>query len=176
MSAPAAVGLLGFLPEVEHGDAHVLPVPFGITVEPRPAGPTCDASMPRFTATSTALVELGGGELFHHLEGVVEGTACPAATWPPGLHALGNGNHGQTSTPPRRRPCAGGPRDGAHGRLEVGGREVRVLVFAMSSSCFGDLADLAVFGVPLPFSMPIALRISTDAGGVFMMKVKLRSL
>ncbi len=38
------------------------------------------------------------------------------------------------------------------------------------------LPTLAVFGVPLPFSMPIALRISTDAGGVFMMKVKLRSL
>ena len=32
-----------------------------------------------------------------------------------------------------------------------------------------------MLGVPLPFSMPIALRISTDAGGVFMMKVKLRS-
>jgi len=33
-----------------------------------------------------------------------------------------------------------------------------------------------VFGVPLPFSMPMALRISTEAGGVFRMKVKLRSL
>ena len=37
------------------------------------------------------------------------------------------------------------------------------------------LPTLAVLGVPLPFSMPMALRISTAAGGVFMMKVKLRS-
>jgi len=52
-----------------------------------------------------------------------------------------------------------------------------VLVLAMSSSCLRViLPTLAVFGVPLPFSMPIALRISTDAGGVFMMNVKLRSL
>ena len=35
---------------------------------------------------------------------------------------------------------------------------------------------LLVFGAPLPFSMPMALRISTDAGGVLRMKVKLRSL
>ena len=52
-----------------------------------------------------------------------------------------------------------------------------VFVLAMSSSCLREiLPTLAVFGVPLPFSMPIALRISTDAGGVFMMNVKLRSL
>ena len=37
------------------------------------------------------------------------------------------------------------------------------------------LPTLVVLGVPLPFSMPSALRISTEAGGVFMMKVKLRS-
>ena len=51
------------------------------------------------------------------------------------------------------------------------------LIFAMSSSCLRViLPTLLVFGVPLPFSMPIALRISTDAGGVLRMKVKLRSL
>ena len=41
-----------------------------------------------------------------------------------------------------------------------------VFVFAMSSSCLRlILPTLAVFGVPLPFSRPSALRISTDAGG-----------
>ena len=52
-----------------------------------------------------------------------------------------------------------------------------IFAFAISSSCLRViLPTFVVFGVPLPFSMPIALRISTDAGGVFMMKVKLRSL
>jgi hypothetical protein len=36
------------------------------------------------------------------------------------------------------------------------------------------LPTFSVFGVPLPFSMPIAF-FSTDAGGVLVMKVKLRS-
>ncbi len=40
-------------------------------------------------------------------------------------------------------------------------------IFATSSSCLREiLPTLAVLGVPLPFSMPIALRISTAAGGV----------
>ena len=40
----------------------------------------------------------------------------------------------------------------------------------------GKTVRVAVFGVALPFGMPSALAISTEAGGVFMMKVKLRSL
>ena len=73
--------------------------------------------------------------------------------------------------------AAGAAGDGAHGGLQIRGRKVRLLGL-------GDLLELltrvilptlAVLGVPLPFSMPIALRISTEAGGVFMMKVKLRS-
>jgi len=52
-----------------------------------------------------------------------------------------------------------------------------VLVLAISSSWAREiLPTFFVFGVPEPLSRPIALRISTDAGGVFMMKVKLRSL
>src|SRR6204780_3030945 len=47
----------------------------------------------------------------------------------------------------------------------------------VSSSFLRDTSPaLAVFGVALPFGMPSALAMSTDAGGVFMMKVKLRSL
>ena len=38
------------------------------------------------------------------------------------------------------------------------------------------LPTFLVFGVPEPFSMPIALRTSTAAGGVFSTKVKERSL
>ena len=50
------------------------------------------------------------------------------------------------------------------------------LILAISSSCLREiLPTFAVLGVPLPFSMPMALRISTAAGGVFITKVKLRS-
>jgi hypothetical protein len=68
-------------------------------------------------------------------------------------------------------------RDRADGGFEIGGGEIGGLGLGdLLELLARDLADLLlVFGVPLPFSMPIALRISTDAGGVFMMKVKLRS-
>src|SRR5450631_485937 len=52
-----------------------------------------------------------------------------------------------------------------------------IFSLAISSSCLREtLPTLEVFGVALPFAMPIALAMSTEAGGVFMMKVKLRSL
>ena len=51
-----------------------------------------------------------------------------------------------------------------------------ILVLAISSSCLRvTLPTFSVFGARLPDSMPTAFFISTDAGGVFMMKVKLRS-
>ncbi len=47
---------------------------------------------------------------------------------------------------------------------------------AISSSCARvTVPTLLVFGSPLPFAMPAALRNSTAAGGVLVMKVKLRS-
>src|SRR5476651_2170968 len=52
-----------------------------------------------------------------------------------------------------------------------------IFSLAIASSCLREiLPTLAVFGVALPLGMPSALAISTEAGGVFMMKVKLRSL
>src|SRR5579859_3606042 len=52
-----------------------------------------------------------------------------------------------------------------------------IFILAITSSCLREiLPTLAVLGVALPFGMPSALAINTDAGGVFMMNVKLRSL
>ena len=52
-----------------------------------------------------------------------------------------------------------------------------IFVVAISSSwALVTLPTLLVFGVPLPFLMPAALRNSTEAGGVFLMNVKLLSL
>ena len=72
--------------------------------------------------------------------------------------------------------AAGAAGDDAHRRIHVVGVQVGHLGL-------GDLLELRavtlptllVFGVPLPLSMPAALRSSTDAGGVLVMKVKLRS-
>src|SRR5580693_1967264 len=47
---------------------------------------------------------------------------------------------------------------------------------AMARICFSvTLPFFSLFGVPEPFSMPAALSRSTGAGGVLVMKLKLRS-
>src|ERR1700683_5788210 len=52
-----------------------------------------------------------------------------------------------------------------------------IFTLAMSSGCLRfTFPTFAVFGVALPLGIPSALAMRTDAGGVFMMKVKLRSL
>src|SRR6202167_4646199 len=93
----------------------------------------------------------------------------------PGLRALGDGGHGytpSTSTPMLRALPAMVRTAAARSAAVRSG----VLVLAISSIWARViLPTLVVLGVPLPFSMPMALRISTEAGGVFMMNVKLRS-
>ena len=52
-----------------------------------------------------------------------------------------------------------------------------ILILAISSRCFRvTVPTFSLLGVPLPFSMPMAMRISTDAGALFRMNLKLRSL
>src|SRR5262245_39002933 len=53
MSAPAARAASWFFPEVNTATRTDLPMPCGITVEPRTCWSDFDASMPRLTATST---------------------------------------------------------------------------------------------------------------------------
>src|SRR6201993_4343756 len=53
MSAPAALAASAFLPWVNTATRTVLPVPCGITVDPRTCWSDLVASTPRFTATST---------------------------------------------------------------------------------------------------------------------------
>src|ERR1700688_2807485 len=52
-----------------------------------------------------------------------------------------------------------------------------IFILAMSLCCLREIfTTLAVCGVPLRLGMLSSFAMSTDAGGVFMMKVKLRSL
>src|SRR5205807_1481058 len=93
----------------------------------------------------------------------------------PGLDTLGDG-HGyftpSTSTP-MLRALPAMVRTAASRLAAV---RSGCLSFAISSSCLREiLPTFAVLGVPEPFSIPIALRMSTAAGGVFITKVKLRS-
>ena len=64
MSAPAAFASSRFLPEVNTATRTVLPVPCGITVEPRTCWSDLLASMPRFTAASTASANLAVANSF----------------------------------------------------------------------------------------------------------------
>ena len=64
MSAPAALASSWFLPEVNTATRTVLPVPWGITVEPRTCWSDLLASMPKFTAASTASANLAVANSF----------------------------------------------------------------------------------------------------------------
>src|SRR5580692_3919895 len=124
MSAPAALAASAFLPWVNTATRTVLPVPCGITVEPRTCWSDLVASTPRFTDTSTdslnfavanSLTSLsassigydfpGGSRSFHVL---VRLTVAPI------LESLHVDAH-----------AAGAARDGAHRRIQIAGGQVR---------------------------------------------------
>ena len=176
MSAPAARAASWFLPPVNTATRTVLPMPCGSTVEPRTCWSDLLASMPRLTATSTDSANFAVANSFTSSRASSIGYCLPGVSLPfQALHALGYGWH--VRCPPRRRPCCGRCRRWCAPRLRGRRRSGRASSSSqlLRAACGVILPTLAVFGVPLPFSMPIALRISTDAGGVFMMKVKLRS-
>src|SRR5688500_9901371 len=64
MSAPAAFASSTFLPAVNTATRSVLPVPCGMTVEPRTCWSDFAASMPRFTAQSTVSLNLAVANSF----------------------------------------------------------------------------------------------------------------
>ena len=73
--------------------------------------------------------------------------------------------------------AAGGAFDHSDGLVHAAGIQVGHLllrdVFALSP---GDLGDLVDVGTPLPLAMPAACFSSDAAGGLLVMKSKLRSL
>src|SRR5262245_2396677 len=125
MSAPAALASSTFLPAVNTATRRVLPVPCGITVEPRTCWSDFEASMPRFTAQSTVSLNfavansftslsassieycLPGGSLFFQVFSRFVSAIC----FPHHFHAHRTGR----------------ARDGVHRRIEIRRREVRLL-------------------------------------------------
>src|SRR5580698_7852643 len=123
MSAPAALAASAFLPWVNTATRTVLPVPCGMTVEPRTCWSDLVASTPRFTDTSTdslnfavanSLTSLSASSMEYDLPGgsfsfqvlVRLATAGMSHSFHVDAHA------------------AGTARDGAHGRIEVGGGQI----------------------------------------------------
>jgi hypothetical protein len=130
------------------------------------------ASTPKFTDVHR-LVEFRGGEFLHQLQRIVDGISlarrqlCPSSSW-----FVYYGSH---VTPLHiDAHAAGAAGDGAHRRVQVGSRSNPAFSpwRCPRAACGTSCPTFAVFGVALPFGMPSALAMSTDAGGVFMMKVK----
>ena len=143
MSAPAAFAASTFLPEVNTATRTVLPVPFGITVEPRTCWSDLLASMPRFTAASTRLVELRRGELLDELQRFIDRILLAgrrASTFQAFMRfataVMSQALHVDAH-------AARAARDGAHGGFEIGGREIRLLGLRdLLELLARDLADL----------------------------------
>src|SRR5665213_3332156 len=123
ISAPAALAASTFLPWVNTATRTVLPVPCGITVEPRTCWSDLVASTPKFTDTSTdslnfavanSLTSLRASSMPYDLPGAsfsfqvfVRFTVCAI------LEPFHVNAH-----------AAGAARDGAYGRIQVAGGQI----------------------------------------------------
>src|SRR5271156_986992 len=119
MSAPAALAASAFLPWVNTATRTVLPVPCGITVEPRTCWSDLVASTPKFTETSTdslnfavanSLTSLSASSMAYDLPG---GSFSFQVFVRFTVVAILECLHVDTHT-------AGAAGDGAHGRIQVG--------------------------------------------------------
>src|SRR5687767_1630311 len=131
MSAPAAFAASAFLPEVNTATRRVLPVPFGITVEPRTCWSDLLASMPRFTEQSTLSLNLAVANSFTSFSasstgqdlpgGSLEAHAfCFLGSFPLVAVAISDTLHIDAH-------AAGGAGDRAHGGFKIGSGEIRSL-------------------------------------------------
>src|SRR6185295_10281234 len=126
MSAPAAFAASAFLPEVNTATRTVLPVPFGMTVEPRTCWSDLLASMPRFTATSTVSLNFAVANSFTSFSASSTAYVLPGAIFD--CHAFVRfATAGMSGALHVDAHAAGRARNRAHCGLEVRGREVRLL-------------------------------------------------
>jgi len=62
--------------------------------------------------------------------------------------------------PSTSTPCCARCRNGAHGGIQITGRQIGIFILAISSSCCANLAHFGGVGVALPFGMPSALQLT----------------
>src|SRR5665213_2750680 len=125
ISAPAALASSWFLPEVNTATRTVLPIPWGITVEPRTCWSDLLASIPRFTAASTdslnlevasSLTIFSASSIEYCLPGWTLSFQVFTRLVSAMLEALHIDAHAARSA-----------RNGAHGRFHVRGGQIRLL-------------------------------------------------
>src|SRR5688572_24785385 len=124
MSAPAAFASSTFLPAVNTATRSVLPVPCGITVEPRTCWSDLAASMPRFTAQSTVSLNFAVANSLTILSASSIGYCLPGVS----LDFQAFSRFVFTSLPHHvHAHRTGTARDGVHRRIEIRRRQVRLL-------------------------------------------------
>src|SRR5215510_10476543 len=141
MSAPAALASSTFLPAVNTATRSVLPVPCGITVEPRTCWSDLDASMPRFTEQSTVSLNFAVAKVFTSLsasstEYCLPGGSLSFQVFSRFVMAMFLTHHVYAHR-------TGRARDGVHCRIQIRRRQVRLLQLRDFLELLArDLADL----------------------------------
>src|SRR5688572_8042280 len=163
MSAPASRAASAFFPCVKTATRTFLPVPFGITVEPRTCWSDLAGSMPRLIATSTVSSNFAFANSLTSASASSTGYAWPGLSrsaqgfWRLKTVAMSGALHVDAH-------AAGAARDGAHGRVEVGGGQVRHLLLRdLLELLARDPADL--LRVRRPGALLDSDRLAHEHGG-----------
>src|SRR5450631_885614 len=123
MSAPAALAASAFLPWVNTATRTVLPVPCGITVEPRTCWSDLVASTPRFTETSTDSLNFAVANSLTSFRASSMGYDLPGGSFSFQdfilLATAGMSHHLHIDA-----HAAGTARNGAHGGIQIAGGQV----------------------------------------------------
>src|SRR5580692_7952319 len=142
ISAPAALASSWFLPEVNTATRTDLPIPWGITVEPRTCWSDLLASMPRFTAASTDSLNLAVASSLTIFSASSMGYCLPG--WILSFQVFTRFASAILEALHIDAHAAGSTRNGAHRRFHVRGRQVRLLGLGDFLDLLArDLADLA---------------------------------
>src|ERR1700693_3619456 len=124
MSAPAALAASAFLPWVNTATRTVLPVPCGITVEPRTCWSDLVASTPKFTDTSTDSLNFAVANSFTSFRASSIAYDLPGGSF--SFHVLVRFTVAPILEPLHvNAHAAGAAGDGAHSRVQVGRRQIR---------------------------------------------------
>src|ERR1700730_10967122 len=124
MSAPAALAASAFLPCVNTATRTVLPVPWGITVEPRTCWSDLVASTPRLTDTSTDSLNFAVANSLTSFKASSIGKDLPGGNF--SFHAFILFTVAAMLEPARHvdAHAARAAGDGAHGGIQITGRQV----------------------------------------------------
>src|SRR6186997_1174891 len=145
MSAPAAFASSTFLPAVNTATRSVLPVPCGITVEPRTCWSDLAASMPRLTAQSTVSLNFAVANSLTIFSASSTEYCLPGASFD--FQAFSRFAIAMCLTHHVHAHRTGGARDGVHCRIEIRRREIGLLLLRDLLELFArDLAHLVGVG------------------------------